>query len=236
MTAVIIGVDPHKGSHTATALDAGERELARLKVRAGRRQAEQLLAWAAPYRPGTWAIESANGLGYLLAQQLLAAGEAVLDVPATLAARVRVLGIGRSNKNDPNDARAVAVAALRAPGLIPVRVEDHRTMLRLRATHHTDLARWRNTRCGRLHALVAELVAGGISKEIVGAQASQLLERLDPVGAAPWNGTVSPSDWSTNSTTSTRTCAPPDAASPPRSPRPAPPSPTPSGSARSSPP
>ncbi len=57
-------------------------------------------------------------------------------------------------------------------------------MLRLRAKHHTDLARWRNTRCGRLHALVAELVAGGISKEIVGAQASQLLERLDPVGAA----------------------------------------------------
>ena len=66
---------------------------------------------------GSWAIESAGGLGYLLAQQLVAAGEEVVDVPATLAARVRVLGTGRSNKNDPNDGRSVAVAALRAPSL-----------------------------------------------------------------------------------------------------------------------
>jgi hypothetical protein len=44
----MIGVDPHKGSHTATALDATERELGRLKVRAGRRQVEQLLGWATP--------------------------------------------------------------------------------------------------------------------------------------------------------------------------------------------
>ena len=63
----------------------------------------------------TWAVESAGGLGYLLSQQLVAAGETVLDVPATLAARVRVLGTGRSDKNDPNDARSVAIAALRAP-------------------------------------------------------------------------------------------------------------------------
>ena len=89
MTAVMIGVDPHKGSHTATALDATEHELACLRVRAGRRQVEQLLAWATPFEARTWAIESANGLGYLLAQQLVAAGEVVLDVPATLAARVR---------------------------------------------------------------------------------------------------------------------------------------------------
>lgn len=184
VTAVIIGVDPHKGSHTATALDPTEVELARLKVRAGRRQAEQLLAWAAPFGPRRWAIESANGLGYLLAQQLLAAGEEVLDVPATLAARVRVLGTGRSNKNDPNDARSVAVAALRSPGLVPVRVEDHATVLRLLAKHHTDLARWRNKLCCRLHALVAELVAGGISTEVVVTQAFQLLDRLEPEGAA----------------------------------------------------
>ena len=38
-------------------------------------------------------------------------------MPATLASRVRVLGTGRSNKNDPNDAPSVAVAALRSPGL-----------------------------------------------------------------------------------------------------------------------
>jgi len=38
----------------------------------------------------------------------------VLDVPATLASRLRVLGAGRSDKNDPNDAWSVAIAALRA--------------------------------------------------------------------------------------------------------------------------
>jgi transposase len=67
-------------------------------------------------------VESAGGLGYLLSQQLVAAGETVLDVPATRAARVRVLGTGRSDKNDPNDARSVAIAALRAPALAQVRV------------------------------------------------------------------------------------------------------------------
>jgi transposase len=123
-------------------------------------------------------------LGYLLAQQLLAAGEVVLDVPATLAARVRVLSSGRSNKNDPNDARSVAIAAMHAPMLAAVRVEDHRTVLRLLAKHHTDLARWRNKICCRLHALVAELVAGGISKEVVVSDAFALLESIHPQGVA----------------------------------------------------
>ena len=56
-----------------------------------------------------------RGLGHLLAQQLLAAGEQVLDVQPKLGARVRLLAAGAVNKNDPNDARSVAVAALRSP-------------------------------------------------------------------------------------------------------------------------
>ncbi len=63
VTAVMIGVDPHKGSHTATALDATDHEPSRRKVRAGRWQVEQLLAWATPFEARTWAIESASGLG-----------------------------------------------------------------------------------------------------------------------------------------------------------------------------
>ena len=46
----------------------------------------------------TWAIESANGLGKLLAQQLLGAGEHVVDVPPTLLARVRLLNRRPSSK------------------------------------------------------------------------------------------------------------------------------------------
>src|SRR5262245_41567225 len=161
---VMIGVDPHKGSHTATMLDRAESELARITVRAGSHQLEQLLAWADGVTPRTWAVEAAGGMGYLLSQQLVAAGETVLDVPATLASRVRVLSTGQSTKTDPNDAHSVAVAALRAPTLPTVRPADHVTVCRLLAKHHNDLARWRNKLCCRLHALVGQLVPGGIDK------------------------------------------------------------------------
>jgi Transposase len=131
---VIIGVDPHKATHTAVALNNREEEIARVTVRATRRQLEQLQRWAAPFEERVWAIESAGGLGYLPAQQLVGAGEQVVDVPATLAARVRVPGTGRSNKNDPNDARSVAVAALRSPTLTAVQAADHAAVLRLLVT------------------------------------------------------------------------------------------------------
>jgi transposase len=111
---VMIGVDPHKQSHQAVAIDGDEGEVARLEVRAHRKQVSQLLGWAERFEARTWAMESAGGLGYLLAQQLVDAGEYVVDVPATLASRVRLLGSGHSSKNDTNDARSVAVAALRA--------------------------------------------------------------------------------------------------------------------------
>jgi hypothetical protein len=44
-----------------------------------------------------------------------------------------VLGSGRSNKNDANDARAVAIAALRSASVASVRAEDHTSVLRLLA-------------------------------------------------------------------------------------------------------
>ena len=177
---VMIGVDPHKGSHTATMLDRDERELTRIKVRAGRRQVAELLEWANGHASRTWAVESAGGMGYLLSQQLVASGEKVLDVPATLASRVRVLATGQSTKSDPNDAYSVAVAALRAPSLAVVRPSDHTTVCRLLAKHHSDLARWRNKLCCRLHALVGELVPGGIDKEVVVNQARSLLAEIEP--------------------------------------------------------
>jgi transposase len=177
---VMIGVDPHKGSHTATMIDRGERELRRITVRSGRRQVVELLEWADGVSPRTWAVECAGGMGYLLAQQLVAAGETVLDVPATLASRVRVLGTGQSTKTDLNDARSVAVAALHAPTLAVVRRADHVTVCRLLAKHHTDVARWRTKQCCRLHALAAELVPGGIGKEVVVNQARSLLEGISP--------------------------------------------------------
>ena len=55
-------------------------------------------------------MEGARGLGRLLDWQLVAAGERVLDVQPKLAARVRLLEAGDTNKTDPDDARPVALA------------------------------------------------------------------------------------------------------------------------------
>lgn len=178
--AVIIGVDPHKASHTAVAIDDREGEVNRTRVRATRKQATQLLAWAEPFGPRTWAIESAGGLGYLLAQQLVDVGETVLDVPATLVSRVRVLATGRSDKTDPNDALSVAIAALRAPALREVKAADHAEILRLLAKRNIDIGNQRTRVVCRLHNVLMELIAGGIAKELNASDAIRLLEQIDP--------------------------------------------------------
>jgi len=176
---VMIGIDPHKGSHTAVAVDDGEEPLDELRVRSGMNQVEQLMAWAGPFVERTWAIE---GAGYLLAQQLVTAGERVVDVQPKLAARVRLLATGASNKNDPNDARSVAVAALRSTAPA-VRVEDHAAVMKVWAKRHRDLSRQHNRVACRLHSVLCDVVAGGIAGEISPAQATRLLDELEPVGA-----------------------------------------------------
>jgi transposase len=91
---VTIGIDPHKSTHTAIAIDCDERQLAKLTLRADRHQTDRLLAWAEPFdRDRVWAIESAAGLGRLLAQQLIAAGEHGVDVFAGGGCPGAVVGI-----------------------------------------------------------------------------------------------------------------------------------------------
>jgi hypothetical protein len=117
---VTIGVDPHKSTHAAVAIDRDEQPLARVQVVADRCQTQRLLAWAEPLgTPRTWAVESAEGLGKLVAQQLLAAGEHVVDVPPTLAARVRLLGSRPRRRQEPRRARrcsSCTVSARSSPG------------------------------------------------------------------------------------------------------------------------
>ena len=177
---VVIGIDPHKASHTAVAFDEGEDELSSVKVRATRRQVEQLLSWAQPFEQRTWAIESVGGLGYLLAQQLVAQGEEVLDVPATLASRIRVLATKRSNKNDPNDAHSIAIAAMRSPTLRRVEPANHVEVLRLLAKRNMDIGYHRTGVICRLHARFAELAPGGITKEMYVSDAERLMAKVTP--------------------------------------------------------
>ena len=124
----------------------------------------------------------AGGLGYLLAQQLVATGERVVDVQPTLAARVRLLATGSSKRNDPSDARSVDVAALHST--VPeVRVEDHVKVMKVWAKRRRDLSSHRTRIACRLHAVVCELTPGGFSREISAGQATRLLDELEPVGA-----------------------------------------------------
>jgi transposase len=183
LMTVMIGVDPHKGSHTAVAIGAAEEPLSKLRVRACAGQAEKLVAWAAAWPERTWAVEGAAGLGYLLAQQLVAAGERVVDVPPKLAARVRLLEAGDTNKNDPNDARSVAIAALRSKAQREVAADDYAAVLKVWSKRHRDLSRSRNQVACRLHAVLCDLVPGGFGKEITAGQAARVLDAVTPAGA-----------------------------------------------------
>ena len=183
MAAVMIGIDPHKASHTAVVISAAGEPLGELRVRARAAQAEQLLAWAAARPQRTWAVEGAAGLGHLLAQQLLSAGERVLDVQPKLGARVRLLAAGDTNKNDPNDARSVAVAALRSPGVREAVPDDHAAVLKVWSKRYRDLGRTRTQVVCRLHAVLCELVPGGVAKAITAAAAARLLDSIVPAGA-----------------------------------------------------
>ena len=82
-----------------------------------------------------------------------------------LGARVRLLATGNVNKNDPNDARSVAVAALRSPGVREARPDDHAAVLKVWSKRRRDLAGSRTQVACRLHAVLCELVPGGVPKK-----------------------------------------------------------------------
>jgi transposase len=178
VAGVMIGIDPHKGSHTAFAIDGREKQLGQVRVRASARQAEVLLQWAARWPTRSWAIEGARGLGYLLAQQLIAADQRVLDVPPKLAARVRLLDSGQINKNDENDARSVAIAALRGHDLPVLSGQDQTVVMRVWSRRYHDLGRLRTQVVCRLHTLLCELVPGGLRKQLRTSHATEVVAGL----------------------------------------------------------
>jgi hypothetical protein len=95
---ITIGIDPHKSSLTAVSLDAAGGEIGQIRLAVDQDLGLQLLEWAQAWPQRQWAVEGATGLGRGVAQLLAAAGQSVLDVPAKLAARARLLGSGSSRK------------------------------------------------------------------------------------------------------------------------------------------
>jgi transposase len=180
---VMIGVDPHKASHTAAALDEHGRLLGQQRIAATLDGYRQLRRWAGRWPQRCWAVEGAHGIGRPVAQRLVGDGEQVLDVPAKLAARVRVLSVGHGRKSDPHDAVSVAIAARSVPQLRQVGVEDQAVVLHLLTKRRQDLVAARTQTINRLHRLLMDLVPGGARRNLTAKCAAALLDQVVPSGA-----------------------------------------------------
>ena len=77
----------------------------------------------------------------------------------------------------------MAIAALRSPGLRSVEPANHTEVLRLLAKRNHEIGRLRNIVVSRLHAALANLSPGGISKELNASDAVRLLNDLEPITA-----------------------------------------------------
>jgi transposase len=178
---ITIGIDPHKRSLTAAALDPHSRLLGQLRLPASAQAGRQLLGWAKQWPQRRWAVEGASGLGRGIAQRLVAAGEPVADVPAKLAARARLLGSSSARKTDLADACSVAAAALHHRRLRPVALEDQTVIFRLLSDRRDDLVAERTRTLSRLHVLLADLRPGGAARELSATRAAALLRQIHPI-------------------------------------------------------
>jgi transposase len=175
---VVIAVDPHKASWTAAVVNSSLQPLARLRVPVSAAGSQQLRRFAERWPPARWAIEGAGGLGAPLATRLCGEGIAVVDVPAKLAARVRLLSTGHGRKNDDADAISVGIAALTATGLHTVAIDEAVLALRALVEHRDDLVKTRPQTLNRLHRLLTQLVPGGAPTRLSAEAAAGLLRTV----------------------------------------------------------
>jgi transposase len=180
MTTVIIGVDPHKLSATIEVVDRHEKLLGSGRFGTDQAGYSAMRAYAKSWPERVWAVEGSNGAGRPLAQRLLEAGEHVVDVPAKLAARVRVFDTGHNRKTDALDAHSIAVVAVRTEGLRVLKVDGELEALRMLSDRREELTRLRVQTVNRLHRLLAELVPGTAKKDLTALQAKAILASVRP--------------------------------------------------------
>jgi transposase len=182
---VLIGVDPHKGSVAVAALDEATGELLEragfAQDRAGLRSLER---WAKRFPERRWEVENAGGLGRHLAGRFAGSGESVVDVPPKLSTRVRVLSRGSARKNDGIDALATALAASRNRRLAQVNPEAASETMRLLSERREDLVAERTRALNRLHALLRDLLPGGVVGKLSAEMAARILRGVRPKGAS----------------------------------------------------
>lgn len=157
---VVIAVDPHKASWTAAAVDGSLQPVATVRVPVSRDGYRALRRFAHRWPHARWAIEGATGLGAPLSTLLRTNGIEAIDVPAKLAARVRVLSSGHGRKNDYADALSVGIAALTSPALRTAEIDAATTALRAIVEHRDDLVKTRTQTVNRLHVVLTGLGSG----------------------------------------------------------------------------
>ncbi len=145
---IVIGLDVHKQSVTAVAVDEAGRPLEEKVISVG---SQELLGWAAALDgERLWAVEDCRQLTGWLEQQLLDAGEELVRVPPKLTVPERRAGRTRG-KSDPIDALAIARAALREPGLSRPRPDERvYREIKLLVDHREDLVAQRTRSQQRL--------------------------------------------------------------------------------------
>lgn len=141
---ILVGVDCHKKTHTAVALDrATGAKVGELTVTARDGGHERLVAWAAGIdAERTFALEDCRHVSGRLERHLLVSGEAAVRVPPKLMAGARRSSRSRG-KSDPIDAEAVARAAIRLPDLPVARLQGPERDLRLLVDHRESVVRQR---------------------------------------------------------------------------------------------
>lgn len=158
---MVLGIDPHKKSHTAVAVEVATGELvAELTVKADRGGRERLLTWARTLAPERrFAVEDCRHVSGRLQRFLIERGEACVRVPPKLMAQTRRSARTRG-KSDAIDAAAVARAAIAHPDLPEARLEGPERELRLLTDHRADLVGERTRMQQRLRWHLHDLELG----------------------------------------------------------------------------
>lgn len=155
-----------------------------MRIRSSFDDYAQLMTWSKQWPDRIWAVENASGLGHHLTQWLIGRGEAVVDIPSTATARVRELSRGGRRKNDRIDAAAAACVAFSQGDFRPVAPEGHTDVLRILDERRTDLVKQNGRLINQLHALLRELLPGGIERDFDTEDAATQLKRFRPENAA----------------------------------------------------
>lgn len=153
---MVLGIDAHKRSHTAVAVDELGRQHGHTTVPATTAGNLELVRWSRQFGEHRFAVEDCRHLSRRLERDLLAAGEQIVRVNPRLMGKLRA-SAREKGKSDPIDAMSVARAAQREEGLPLATLDGKARDVKLLVDHREDLVcertRFQNRLRWHLHEL-----------------------------------------------------------------------------------